>query len=409
MFSSLRVAFQLGYKSVVRGNRASVILLICILALEFVNLVFVASLLRGILVTIDTQVRTVFVSDIVVEPGQASGTSEFISQADSLLGRIRSVPGVEAAAPQYRLQGSVSFEKPGGSEVARSAEVVGIDPERESGVSGVPKTLTAGRYLESTDTDAVILGNDIAGDVSTSEDPNSLGGVAVGDRVTVTFGNGVRRELEVVGLFRTRFAFVDASAFVSTKTAEAVLGTSDSAGRILVKLAPGANPKTALAAVRVLDPALTYKQWSDYVGVVGDLSDSLNMIATVIGAIGMVVAAITIFVILYVNVVQKRRQIGIVKAIGIDRSTVLGAYLLQALFYAVTGSGLGLAAYHGIVIPYFNTHPMALPIGNVRPDLDAGREIVSIASLFGAAIIGGLIPAWRGARENIIKAIWGTG
>ncbi len=55
IFENIRLALFLAYKSIIRGSRATIILMIFIMSLAFVNLVFIASILNGVIVTNNTQ------------------------------------------------------------------------------------------------------------------------------------------------------------------------------------------------------------------------------------------------------------------------------------------------------------------------------------------------------------------
>jgi putative ABC transport system permease protein len=59
-------------------------------------------------------------------------------------------------------------------------------------------------------------------------------------------------------------------------------------------------------------------------------------------AIGLLIAFVIIFVVIYVNIVNKKRQIGVQKAIGIEQNVIVASFVLQAMLYAGTGIILGL-------------------------------------------------------------------
>jgi len=112
--------------------------------------------------------------------------------------------------------------------------------------------------------------------------------------------------------------------------------------------------------------------------------------------------------LIYVNAINKRRQIGILKAIGIKENIVIISYILQALFYAISGIVLGSIIMFYFVEPYFIHHPLMFPIGDITLTIKEFQVTQGVFGLLVAAFIAGLIPAWRAARENILKAIWGA-
>lgn len=87
---------------------------------------------------------------------------------------------------------------------------------------------------------------------------------------------------------------------------------------------------------------------------------------------------------------------------------IIDSYILQAIFYAILGVGLGLMVIYVLIVPYFIKNPLDFPMGWVSLAVTKNNLIISSISLIIAAIIGGLIPSWRGARQSILDAIWGV-
>jgi putative ABC transport system permease protein len=120
------------------------------------------------------------------------------------------------------------------------------------------------------------------------------------------------------------------------------------------------------------------------------------------------VAAITIFIIIYINALNKRRQIGVLSAIGIDRSSIIISFVIQAFFFASCGIAIGAALIYGLVLPYFGAHPLDVAAGDVRPSVQSKLLVFAITSFLSAGIVAGFLPAWRVAKTNLLKAIWGN-
>ncbi len=148
--------------------------------------------------------------------------------------------------------------------------------------------------------------------------------------------------------------------------------------------------------------------WVDAEGsAINDINDAMTFIGNIIGAIGLMVGSITIFILIFVNAVSRRKYIGILKAIGIRSGSIIIAYVLQGLFYTVIGVGIGMAILYFGLIPYFNVHPIDFPFSDaslyVTPDYAAVRIII----LFVIAFFSGLLPAYLITKENTLDAILG--
>jgi putative ABC transport system permease protein len=383
--------------------------MIFIMTMAFVNLVFIASIFDGLLVAIDDQVKTNYVSHIVIEPQKEPKIKSYIKNAREIQRQVETIDGVIATAIHYRLSGTISFDKEKrGDCIYQSTSVVSIDPEKERNISGIAGTIVDGRYLSKPGRNDIILGADLAGGYKPVDDPNSLGGAKVGDKIRVVFGNGVDRTFRIRGIFKTNFAPIDAMSFITNDEAESILAVSNSASQILVKVDGLYSEDDYIQQIKSIAPNLEVRKWTEYIGVVGDLSTSFNMISAVVSIIGLIVAAITIFMLIFINVRQKRRQVGILKAIGIPHDIVIYSYLLQTVFYWFCGIIIGLALIFFLIAPYFTANPLETPIGLTGLNIDSSEIMLTIVSLLAATLVGGLIPAWRGARENILKAIWGN-
>jgi len=114
------------------------------------------------------------------------------------------------------------------------------------------------------------------------------------------------------------------------------------------------------------------------------------------------------FIVIYIHVAHRKRQIGILRAIGVNRRVVLFSYLIQALLYAMLGIIFGGIIIGFIIRPYFYSHPIDLPIGLVSLVIDAGTVQIGILGLLVAAVLAGVIPVFNITHETIIKAIWGS-
>jgi len=410
MKKDLKVAFFLGYKSIVNGHKGTIVLMIFILSLAFVNLVFVASILNGITTTINNQIVNNYVANIVISPQEEPRRKDYIVHTKELRQQIKNLPGVTATVAHYKMIATFAYDKnKDGQFKYGSWEVIGVDPEEEPSVTGILNNIIAGNYLEGLGSGDIVLGSDIAGGYGAVEEFKSLGGARVGEKVRLNFGNGATREYTVRGISKVRFILIDQTAYITAKEAKSILQLSDDrASQILVKIDKTGNEDWYIEKIKEIAPNLKVRKWTEYTSIVGDLTKSFDLIAAMISIIGLAVAAITIFILIYVNAINKRRQIGILKAIGIKENIVIISYILQALFYAISGIVLGSIIMFYFVEPYFIHHPLMFPIGDITLTIKEFQVTQGVFGLLVAAFIAGLIPAWRAARENILKAIWGA-
>ena len=397
--TELKVSAFLAYKFIAKGNRGTTLLTILIMALAFVNLMFTTSVFDGMGDATEKQVIDTLYSNIVIEP---KDEERYIENPDSVVKKIINVPGVIGTSAQYVTGATIAYEEQSGAWSIRA-----VDPADERTVSTVPDMMIEGEYLSRSDTREIIIGKEIAGGHGGSLEHTSLGGVVVGDTMEVTFTNGVRREYRLKGVFDTNFIQSNQLAYVTEKEMESVLGIHDMASQILVKTDTKGEEDRFLNQFVELGVHEDIKPWIVYAGIVATLTQSFDALNALTGAIGFFVAGVTIFIVIYVSTVSKRRQMGILRAIGIKESIIVRSYVFQAVFFAVCGCIAGLVIMFAVLVPYFIKHPMVFPMGDVTLLIEQKAAITRSAGLIISAAIAGFLPSWRAVRETILDAIWG--
>jgi len=397
--TELKVSAFLAYKSIAKGNKGTTLLTILIMALAFVNLMFMSSLFTGMTDASENQVIETLYSNIVIEP---KDEETYIKNPDSILKKVDSVPGVLGTSAQYITASTIAYKEKSGAWIVRS-----VDPDDEIMVSSVPEMMIAGEYLSKYDRGEIVIGKEVAGGHDGSLEHLSLGGVVVGDTVEVAFKNGVRREYRIKGIFDTNFIQSNQLAYITEKEMESVLGTSDMTSQILVKTEGKGGEDKYVEQFTMLGVHEDIKTWSVYAGIVATITKSFDAINALISVIGFFVAGITIFIVIYVSTVSKRRQMGILRAIGIKESIIVRSYVFQAIFYALCGCIAGLMVMFAILVPYYTMHPLVFPMGDVTLVIEQKNAIARGLGLIAAAMVAGFIPSWRAVRETILDAIWG--
>ncbi len=175
--TQLKISAFLAYKSIAKGNKGTSLLTILIMALAFVNLMFMSSLFTGLTDASENQVIETLYSNIVIEP---KDEETYIKNPDSILKKVDSVPGVLGTSAQYITASTIVHEEKSGAWTVRS-----VDPDDEIMVSSVPEMMIAGEYLSKYDRGEIVIGKEIAGGHGGSLEHLSLGGIVVG-MITLT-------------------------------------------------------------------------------------------------------------------------------------------------------------------------------------------------------------------------------
>lgn len=414
ILGNVRLALFLAFKSIWRGNRWAVLLIVCVMALSFAQLVLTPSIMSGVTQALNSQQINTLYGNVVIDP---PADSYYIDGSTEIQQSVEQEPGIVGVAPHLTTGAYMESNWQANTDPAHKGNggnwrVIGIQPDKESQVTTISQSLIAGSYLSPNDTDQILLGVEIAGGPQASGASFlNLGGVNVGEKVRLTYPDGTQREYNVKGIFRARDGEADRQAFVSYQEMASVLGSQtfvDRASQILVKTNDSIDQAQIVSNLQSLGINGIVRTWRDYGGAAGGVVSSFDVIASLISVIGLIVAAIVMFIVIYINAMSKKRQIGILRAIGVNRLAIYLSYLCQALFYAVLGIIIGGLLFGYVIQPYFASHPLDLSIGRVSLAIDPKTIRNSVIGIMLAAVFAGIIPVINITRHSIIKAIWGN-
>ncbi|ADN37357.1 protein of unknown function DUF214 [Methanolacinia petrolearia DSM 11571] len=402
MFEDLRVSAFLAARATQRGGRGRIFMNIVIIALVLTNMIFMPSIISGAIEVFNQQNVDYITSDIIIEPRE---DDRYISDLDDLLAVLNRVPGVVRASPRYEMPSSIEFE-----EESITLGITAFDPRDEVEVTKFQDAMLEGDFLGSGSMDEIIIGRLVSGNKDKTKDYYpSLGGAEVGDTITVRYSNGVVRDYRVKGIFNTKSWTADYMAIVTWDEMNSVLGyDNDVADEILIKTSKNTDVSDVKKNILEFGVGESVKTWEEALpSAVTDSVESFNIInqITVFGS--LVIAIVLIFIMTTIKAFNNRKQIGILKAIGIKKSVIINSYVLQVVFVCLIGSVLGFMILEAMVL-YFTAYPMEFPDGNVTPVVDTGMLIENTLLLFVSSAIAGFIPAWRITRENILDAMRGN-
>ncbi|MDD5187260.1 MAG: ABC transporter permease [Methanoregula sp.] len=397
----LKVAFLLALRSLQRGSKSSVILTVIIIAMCFTNMIFLPSMLNGIGQSITKQIMDYETSDVLVDPKIGN---QYVEDKDAKLALINGMSGVQRASPHYSKAATLKYR-----QRVLGVTLRAITPKDEMLVSPLYTKMVAGSYLGEGDTGEIILAKPVAGDPTIKREDEfqpSLGGVRVGDSITVEFANGFTKDYRVKGIYYTGWYVADATGYITWSDMEQVEGkTLENAEYITVKAKPGYTEKfikNELIQYGIPDRVQTS---TDVLAKnMGRILQSYAIINVVSMFVSVIITVVVLFIIITIKTINSRRQIGILKAIGVDKEVIMHNYGFQVIILAVLGIILGIIialllnvymTYNPIVTADWTTSLYMTPM-----DLAINSLI-----LFIAAIVAGYLPAYQVSREDIQSAM----
>jgi putative ABC transport system permease protein len=399
----LKVAFLLALRSLQRGSRSSVILTILIIGMCFTNMIFLPSMFNGIGQSITKQIVDYEVSNVLVSPKSGD---QYITDLDATLDLINGMPGVQRASPQYSKGATFKYR-----QRVLGVTVRAITPTDEKEVSPVYTKMVAGSYLGEGDTGEVIIGRPLAGDPSVRQDDEfqpSLGGVRVGDSITIEFGNGYTKDYRVKGIYATGWSPVDSAAYITWTDMEQVEGkTLDKADSITVKAKPGyseqfiKNELLAYGAGGTGKVQTTSDLLSKSMGKVLQSFAIINMVSLVVS---IIITTVVLFIVITIKTINSRKQIGILKAIGVDKEVIMHNYGFQVIILGILGIILGIFLTLALAM-YMSYHPIVTPEWSATLYITPWDLFFNSVILFIAAVVAGYVPAYQVSREDIQSAM----
>ncbi len=411
---ALKIGLLLGIRQIQRASIWTNVLIVFVMALTFLNLIAVSGILVGLIAGAEEAVREKSLGDLIISPRD---DEDRILETERFVRELRAYPEVQAFSVRYRGAGVLEANYAerrnlAGERDIANVNVTGIDVNDEAKMTGLPEELIAGEYLSPDDEGKILLGA-----LYTAEYASNYGdifetveGVSVGDTVRLTSGD-ISKEFVVKGIVQSKVDEVSLNTYIPEREFRRLFNRFDrNADQIVVRLdTPTENMdlKNAMVASGLNDLAKIQTYEEGVPKFLTDIKNTMNLLGTFIGSIGLVVASITIFIIIFINALARRRFIGILKGIGIDRKAIECAYVVQAGLYALAGSLLGALLTYGVLIGYFRRNPINFPFSDGILVAPVEETFIRFFILFGTTLIAGFIPAWMIARGNTLNAILG--
>ena len=319
-----------------------------------------------------------------------------IENFGALSQKIRAVPGVEAVAPYVGGQAYLYFKNR-----VLSLNVKGVEPATEERVTKVRDYLVAGTLHFPKN--GIVIGQELA---------SSLG-IGLGDEVVLSSPVvGLNTSFRVSGIFHTGMYEYDLTlAFLSLSDAQEFFGIGHMVTQAGVKLAdPYLAPKVKKALVRTLPPELHIRTWTDinknFFAALALEKLTMFVILTLI----VLVACFNIISTLIVMVVEKTKDIGILKAVGVRTGSIRQIFMWGGFIIGLGGTLFGiiggtvlcllLKKYQFIQLPkdiyYIDRLPVALRWQDVG--------LIAVCALF-ISFLSTVYPAAKASRLHPVEAL----
>jgi putative ABC transport system permease protein len=410
---TLKIGFFLAVRQIRRASLWTTSLIIGVMVLTFLNLVVVSGILVGLIEGSIRQWRIEYTSDIIISK---LDRKEYIENSDNILALLKTIPDIEVVSPRYTSGGilEANYQTKQATDEANTAsgQINGVDIRAEDSLSGICGKVIAGECLAPTDFDQVMLGYFLLSQYVPIDSPNfsALKNVDVGSKIRLTV-NGVTREVRVKAIILSKVDQIRRGTYLTDTQLRSMLGRDDrNVGEIAIKLKSGVDPvavKETILRSGAGDRAKVQTYADAQPQFLKDIVNTFNMLGNAFSSIGLIVSSITIFIVIFINALTRRKFIGILKGIGIHGGAIEASYVFQSIFYALIGSSAGLVLVYGFLVPYFAKNPINFPFSDGILVAPIDETLVRILLLVVSTVIAGYIPAWMIIRKNTLDSILG--
>jgi len=413
---SLRIGFLLGFRQIQRANFWTTVLIVFVMMLTFLNLIAVSGILVGLIAGSERAVQDKSIGDLIITP---LDNEEKILQTETIRRILDTIPEVTSYSIRYQQSVQITANLETRRDLNTEpnvigARAVGIDPRAEDAVTALSENVIEGEYLDPDESGYILIGalNLDRYTAGFADITGSLENVFPGDSVRVTV-NGASREFIIKGIVNAKAGDVASFVYLPERELRRLSSSaSRDADEIAIRLEDktpetGNEVKAILVSQNIDSFALVRTFQEALPKFLTDIKNTFNILGTFIGAVGIIVASITIFIIIFINAISRRQQIGILKGIGIDRKAIEVAYVLQSAFYALVGSAFGVLVTYGFLIGYFDANPIDFPFSDGILVAEPIGTLYRFIILFIITLFAGFIPAWIIVRQNTLNSILG--
>ena len=338
--------------------------------------------------------------DVVTPARPVTPGATALTETQPRAQRLRSVPNWQALLPLLEQRPEIASVSPmvsGGGlalrgEATQAIALIGVELDRYDRIVGLRSKVVSG--TARLDPGEAIVGRELAADL----------GVRVGDRLAVNTGN-------VIDSFRVT-ALVDLgvkdlnrrTVIVPLRAAQSLLGLPGGATVLELQVR---NVWIADATARNLRAEFQFKveSWQESNAQLVAALNAQSVSTAVIRGVVLIVVVLGIASVLVVSVVQKRREIGILRAMGATRGQVLRVFLVQGAVVGAIGSLLGVLL--AVVLIWLFTSLVkgadGLPLFAITLSVKTAVQVALLATVCG--VLAAIAPARRAAALDPAQAI----
>jgi putative ABC transport system permease protein len=279
------------------------------------------------------------------------------------------------------------------------------EDERQIVLEVTKPVILEGRMIEIGDRNKVMVGNRWARDNAFDR------AMKAGDKLIIN-----NKSVEVVGILeRNGNPIMDEAIYMNEKPYRDLLGIPEEYSIITSKAESEAVVPLAIDAVtrdlrrernvKIRQEDFTVQSSAQLLQSIDDILGVIQAVLVGIAAISLIVGGIGIMNTMYTSVLERTREIGIMKSIGATRQIILTIFLLEAGILGLIGGGIGIILGIGLSKAVEFVGTQALGPGLLQTQISLGLVLGALAFSLSVGIISGVMPALQASKMEPVEAL----
>lgn len=411
--NTLKVGFFLASAQIRRAGTLTTTLTIAVMVFSFLAQVFISGILIGLIEGSSVAFRAKYIGDMIISPLEKKTV---IERTFDITRTLDNDPLVAAYTVRSGTGGKIEANSTSRSseqsEDTISANIYGVDFTKEDATTKLTENIVEGDYITESDSPRyVLIGSNLIDRYANGPDAVAyLADIYPDSRIKVTI-KGRTEEFIIKGIIKSKVDTISGSVFLKNEAYQRMTGNTTSDATEIAVRAKTVGDEYQIKKNLLAGDFDTYAKIQTYEegepGFVKDLKNLFGALGSMFGSITLFVAAITVYIVISINTLTRRKYIGILKGIGIRGGAIELAYVVQSFLYAVIGVIVGSFIIFAGIKPFFDRNPIDFPFSDgilvaTIPDTVLKAVVLLLIAIFAAYF------AARGTiRQNTLDAILG--
>ena len=396
--NEILTALFIAKKNVIK-NKSILIFTILIISLGFISSIIIYGVLKDVTYDLQENFIETNMGHVILEP---YGDNDKIENVENVIKKIKTLPNILGIAKVNKK--TARMYDSNGDYIDTIVYV--INPEEFSQISVIDGIIKEGSWLNKGEKNKILMGCINIDKCSEIKAFDTID-IGVGEKVRTIFNGYPETELTLQGIYDHRYFEIETASYINEDTAIEIFNDYDSsmADQIIIRLPDRIYTQKTIEEISKFEINAKIFTWEEKSSRLSSVVDSFEIIGDISFFIGLLISAISIYIILYINILNKKTQIGIIKAIGIKSRVIALSYVMLSFFLGVIGSIMGILLTLSMV-EYFNFNPIQTGVGELVPLVTTKIFLFVGSAIMFASIISGYIVSKKITKQNIIEAIF---